>query len=200
MRNVLQENNYPLRLIENVITQTKAKYQNSNQANTSQNFDLEKIIAIPYYRNTSEKIKQILSKFDIKVVFRKGLTIRSILNKQDKPITEKSNLVYNINCNDCDAVYVGTTKRKLKQRINEHKLALHKDYIKSNVADHAKLFKHSINFDEPKIAYFENKNSARKFLESFEIEKMKCKNNNLTNDQQNSKTYIPSVYLPFIKD
>ena len=33
---------------------------------------------------------------------------------------ELSNVVYQINCKDCDYLYVGQTKRKLKTRLKEH--------------------------------------------------------------------------------
>ena len=33
---------------------------------------------------------------------------------------ELSNVVYQINCKDCDYSYVGQTKRKLKTRLKEH--------------------------------------------------------------------------------
>ena len=33
---------------------------------------------------------------------------------------ELANVVYQINCKDCDHSYVGQTKRKLKTRLKEH--------------------------------------------------------------------------------
>jgi predicted GIY-YIG superfamily endonuclease len=46
---------------------------------------------------------------------------------------ESHDLVYNINCNDCDANYSGNTKRKLEIRVKEHKSALNKSYVHSNI-------------------------------------------------------------------
>jgi len=34
---------------------------------------------------------------------------------------QETEVVYKINCNDCDKVYIGQTKRHLAMRINKHK-------------------------------------------------------------------------------
>ena len=51
---------------------------------------------------------------------------------------------------------MGTTKRKLKTRIGEHKKALNNPSIKSNIAEHAFKTKHNINWDKPKVTYSDN--------------------------------------------
>ena len=175
------------------------KYSNLQTDSNNSEFDMTKVIAIPYYRNISENIRKILGKHEIKVVFRKGTTIRSMLNNCKKPLLDKSGSVYKLSCNNCDAVYIGQTKRKLKFRVNEHKSALTRPrVVPSNVADHAIQHKHDIRFDSPEIAHIEKNNSARKFLESVVIEKCKNKNLTLMNDQENSNTSIPPVYLSLI--
>ena len=46
---------------------------------------------------------------------------RFIKTEKDKiKKDELSNVVYQINCKDCDYSYVGQTKRKLKTRLKEH--------------------------------------------------------------------------------
>ena len=70
--------------------------------------------------------------------------------------------------------------------------------MNSNVADHAFKYKHDINFDSPKIKYNEKNYRARKFLESWDIERHKKINKPLMNDQQNSKCLIPNIYLSLL--
>jgi len=41
-----------------------------------------------------------------------------VLKDQDH-ILSKNNVIYKISCNDCDASYVGQTKRQLKTRTQE---------------------------------------------------------------------------------
>ncbi len=60
---------------------------------------------------------------------------KSIGRKSSKTIFERNNVVYNLNCGDCDGVYTGETKRKLDIRIKEHKNAITKLYMTSHVAD-----------------------------------------------------------------
>ena len=49
-------------------------------------------------------------------------TLRKILShpKDCIPDDDKSNVMYKINCRDCDASYVGETGRALKTHVSEH--------------------------------------------------------------------------------
>ena len=197
IKSVLLENNYPSSLIHQVIQECKNK-NNSNHINIS-NFDISKVISIPHYRFLGENIKKTLSKFDIQCIFNRGLTLRNILNNSiNKVNSDKSHVVYTVDCNDCPAVYVGTTKLKLSTRLNEHRNALSSPNIISNIAEHSFQTKHSINFQNPRVTYKERRVGARRFLESFQIEKFKYEKRTLMNDQQNSLTIIPPIYLSLI--
>ena len=109
----------------------------------------------------------------------------------------------NVECNTCDAVYIGTTGRKLKDRLKNHQSAIKNTDVKSNIADHINNKDHDIihdvNFTQPKVTYSENNYSARMFLESWDIERSKTLNKKLMNDKQTSKTSIPPVYLSLLK-
>ncbi len=107
---------------------------------------MSNFIAIPYIKGVSEKIKYILKNHGLNTVFKKGKSVLAVLSKWDnKNLIDLHHVVYNVNCNECHSAYVGTTKRQLKNRISEHKRALNKCYIKSNVADHAFSTKHHID-------------------------------------------------------
>ncbi len=114
-----------------------------------------------------------------------------LTNYRTNELTENHNLVYNIHCNYCQAVYCGQTKRKLKTRINEHKYALTRNHIDSQVAEHAFQTKHDINWSKPKIKYHENNKRARIFLESYDIEKTKSQNIPVMNEMLNKEPGIP---------
>lgn len=60
-------------------------------------------------------------------------------------IGAKSNIVYKINCADCNASYVGQTGRLLNTRIREHK----KNHI--SVIANYKSLNHDFNWDEVEI-------------------------------------------------
>ena len=54
--------------------------------------------------------------------------------------------------------------------------------------------------DNPKISYVENNHSARRWLESYQIEKYKYQNKKLMNDQVNSKAFVQNEYLSLLCD
>ena len=47
----------------------------------------------------------------------------NVLSKLKSQISllNKSNVVYKLNCEDCEEFYIGQTTRRLKKRIQEHK-------------------------------------------------------------------------------
>ena len=70
------------------------------------------------------------------------------------PLNSKSNVVYQLNCNNCNDVYIGETKKKkkqLKERTNQHIDAVRKKNNLSLIFKHCQEFNHSFNFDAPKI-------------------------------------------------
>ena len=77
---------------------------------------------IPYVAGTSEPIKRALAKFGIRTTIKPYLMISNMFPKP-KDIIPKDRTrgpVYSIPCKDCDATYVGESKRQLKTRLGEH--------------------------------------------------------------------------------
>ena len=59
----------------------------------------------------------------------------------------KSGVVYQISCQDCEAQYVGQTGRHLGERLKEHQRATRKGYyLESGVAEHVVDSGHSIDW------------------------------------------------------
>ena len=79
-------------------------------------------ISIPYVQGVSEPIKKVLAQVDIEVALKPHRMLSSVFRKPKDRIleSEKSGLVYEIPCRDCDAIYVGETGRSLKTRKREH--------------------------------------------------------------------------------
>ena len=64
---------------------------------------------------------------------------------------KKTGVVYKINCRDCDASYVGQTKRLLKTRIEEHKKHISRNSTqKSVITDHC-LNNHEFDWENIEI-------------------------------------------------
>ena len=103
-------------------------------------------ILIPYIQGVSEAVTRILSDIDVQVYMKPFRTLRRILShlKDCVPDDDKSNIV---NCCDCDASYVGETKRALKTRVSEHRRAVEKmDFLGSTLAQHAWEHDHHIDW------------------------------------------------------
>ena len=44
--------------------------------------------------------------------------------KDPLPLDSKSNVVYQLSCDSCPSVYIGETKKKVKERVNQHHAAV----------------------------------------------------------------------------
>jgi hypothetical protein len=79
-------------------------------------------IGIPYYGSLTENLKRKLKKYNVNVGFKNPGKICDILGStKDKngDVSKKSG-VYLLECDDCDAKYVGLTKRRIGTRKAEH--------------------------------------------------------------------------------
>ena len=63
-------------------------------------------------------------------------------HKDRTTVDSSNNVVYKICCKDCDASYVGQTKRQLKTRLNEHV----KNSI-SNTSKHTVITEHTLEYN-----------------------------------------------------
>ena len=80
-------------------------------------------INLLYVEGTSEKLWRILRSHKIRSTFYIEMTLRIPLCKpKDRVATEnKNNIVYEIDCGNCQAVYFGESKWSLKSCSDEHK-------------------------------------------------------------------------------
>ena len=90
---------------------------------------LQKYVVLPYFGIKSEDLKKelvsMLSKFytymDLRVILTNKNTIGSLFRFKDKvPMACRSSVVYIFSCASCDASYIGSTKRSLHCRVEQH--------------------------------------------------------------------------------
>ena len=104
LREILHMNNYPYPLINKAFEETINSIENKNENVDKPNeFDINKAIVMPYYQGLSEHIRRILSEHDIRVVFRKGFTLMNSISPKLICKLDKSDVVYSINCMDCNS-------------------------------------------------------------------------------------------------
>ena len=97
--------------------------QQLTQARDIQEEEIRISINLPHVEGTSEKLRRILICHKIRSMFYTEMTLRKLLCKPtDRVATEdKNNIVYEIDCKNCQVVYFGESKRSLKSRLDEHK-------------------------------------------------------------------------------
>ena len=114
IRNTLRLNKFP----------TRTTFLTSSRQQ-SQNTQYNHFASIPYIQITLEKVRRILNEAEVKVAVRPVRTTGQILPSKDpQNPEEKICVVYQVPCSDCNFVYIGQTKRDLKSRLAEHKLAI----------------------------------------------------------------------------
>jgi len=59
---------------------------------------------------------------------------------------DAAGVIYRLDCNDCDAVYVGETGRQVKDRMREHQSDILKSKPVSKVYRHVNASGHSFDF------------------------------------------------------
>jgi len=116
--------------------------------------DQKQFFIIPYIHNISETTAALINKSSFTVGYRCLNKIDNII-KVHKDHTEhncKNNIVYKIHCKNCDASYVGQTKRQLKTRAKEHFNNIKLDESRHSViTQHILNYNHSFNWQDIKI-------------------------------------------------
>jgi len=151
---ILLQNGYPLQMIFSTINNRIRKFIiigiNERDKNVaSDNTPTRKFFTVPYLKGISEYFINIIKKY----YFNLAYTLKNSLQKYIKTGKDKLNpdsccdVAYKINCHDCEASYVGQTKRSLKTRVKEHVL----DIIISSrslsvISDYRLAFNHDFNW------------------------------------------------------
>jgi len=120
--------------------------------------------------------------------------------KDKNNVEECRGVVYRVDCNDCDASYVGQTGRQLGTRMKEHKVNIKLDPSRNSViSEHILQFDHlnrwSFKWNNVKI--LDNEHNFYKRLTS-EIIHIKDQKNGI-NSQKDSESFN-SVYTDILSE
>jgi len=152
-------------------------------------------LTVPYIPRHMEKFRRF-NKNDIRVSFHSPNKMGKYIKVQKDicPHTSKSNVLYKISCNNCDASYVGQTGRQLKIRITEYRNHIrHKTSVRSVITEHKLQCNHDFQWDNIKILDEEPCYRKRLISEMFYIKKQKNSLNLQTNTEGLHKAYLPIV-------
>ena len=147
---------------------------------------------LPYISGLTEPLTRLLRNHEIRVVNKPFKTLQQQFPspKYRQPSDFQCDVVYKIPCKDCSWNYIEETGRCFQTRKKEHQRNL-KNYSKgSNVANHAWLNNHSIDFDNA-CAIDKGNYRVRKALESWHTAK--------TVDADNNSKPLPKQYSIFLQ-
>jgi predicted GIY-YIG superfamily endonuclease/uncharacterized protein (UPF0335 family) len=188
MKQDLQRNGYPEKLIDKTI----ARKKNQQRQTHSQTDESSGYLTIPYVKGVSEKIRRIAKRYSVKTAFKSTKTLRSLLTKtKPENADPKKECVYQVQC-ECGSSYIGETKRPLEVRIKEHfKCTQLGDTAKSGIAEHVWTNQHRMKWSDAKVLHKEEHWLKRKFIEAAYI----TQNNHVFS---NPSIDIPNIWKPVL--
>ena len=139
--------------------------QEQTQATDIQDEEIRMSINLPYVEGTIEKLRHIPRSHKIRSSFYSENTLCKLLCKRnDRASTKyKNNIVYEIDCSNCEAVYFGKSKRSLKSRSEEDKRsAKNCDCDQNEIAKQCWEADHNFSLDQKKVVDRENRLIPRK--------------------------------------
>ena len=156
-----QDNGYP----RNFIRRCLRRQHRINNPRTNEN----RRVSIPYIKNIAEMTARILQQYGLSVAYKPINTLRHTLSrtKPNRNPMDKTNVIYQISCRDCEKQYVGQTGRRLSTRLHEHQLAIRRHDPSSLISIHEDAEGHHFNLDEVKILARANNRRKREFMEAW---------------------------------
>lgn len=136
--NAAKLNGYSQQFVNNIVAKHQRQRQTRQRTTLHPLNVRSRIISLPFYPKVTNKLSNILHKYNIQVVTRNNNTLRNELcNYKDKQMPLTTSGIYEVSCRDCDSKYRGQTRRAIQDRAKEHHSAtLHRQDWKSSVAVH----------------------------------------------------------------
>jgi hypothetical protein len=172
----LLKNSYPINLIFEKVRK-RLKFLTTNRRNNGVEIEdngetNKKIIVLPYIHNVSEMVTSAFNKKEVMIGYRVLNKLTGFIkrHKDETTVDSSNNVVYKICCKDCDASYVGQTKRQLKTRLNEHIKNSSLNTLKHTViTEHTLEYNHTFDWQNKKILDFETNYYKRLISEMIHI-------------------------------
>ncbi|XP_071579118.1 uncharacterized protein [Temnothorax nylanderi] len=196
---ILLNNCYPLEFIYGILRE-RLKFLFNRDSNTNVRRNEEEaasFFTLPYIPTITEKFKNAIRELNVRLSYNSLNKMRTFIKaqKDSLPRSNKCNVVYKINCNDCDASYVGQTSRQLQTRIREHR-----NHINWNTPNHSVITEHRVecnhDFDWKNVEILDHESYYYKRSVSEMIcIKRQAKGLNLQTDAEG----LPDTYLSVIE-
>lgn len=171
--NIAKLNGYSPDMVMNILKKKKVKLNRTNITTLVSDKPPLKYIGITYDPILTKGLDSIFKKVNLIKAFKNDNSISKFLGnpKDSTPILEKSG-IYQINCDTCDKLYIGQTRRQIMTRWKEH--FSHIKFCrpeKSSVADHILETNHNISIKNLSLLKTVNNKHYLDSLESIYIAK-----------------------------
>lgn len=174
IKEIARVNGYDDKLIDDLIVKHTRKKKNDNLTTLlSQNRSLSEKnirVALSYVPEITGKIKNIFHSYKMDIVHTNQNKLSNLLGTtKDKTADLQKSGIYKIECGDCDEIYIGQTKRKIEQRIKEHKYSIRCNHAYSSA--YAAHVLENNHFSECSVSLVHTINDYRQLdaYESYEI-------------------------------
>jgi len=136
----------------------------------------KKWLTIPFIQSISGKFKHVIKDVEAEILFYSTNKLGTIIkgHKDNLPTSSQINVVYKLNCKDCNAFYVRQTSRLLKTRIAEHKNLINRSTtLHSVITDHRINLSHEFDWENVEILDRERYLTKRLVFEMLHIKRQK---------------------------
>jgi len=180
---ILMDNGYPIDLIFSTIKRRLSfridqyKPDNRNLVNNTHISQRTPYFTIPYISSIAKKFILYFKNISFcKLAFTCYNKLNKFIKVYKDPLSPASrpNVVYKISCHDCEASYVGQTKRMLNTRISEHRSHIKRDSPQTSViTDHRLNCNRKFDWDNVEVLDEETNYKKRLISEIIHIKKQK---------------------------
>ena len=148
---VLQMNGYPRNFLKRCLR--RKPFIGNHVSSQEQQPTKPKTALLPYIKNVSEITARLLIRQGVFVAHKPTTSLRHLLSrpKDHSAKGDIVNSVYQIDCRDCNACYVGQSGRKLSTRIHEHRLAIRRHDHLSPILIHQDRFGREFDLESIKL-------------------------------------------------
>ena len=131
-------------------------------------------VGMPYVKSLSEQLQRVFRKHNIQLYHQPWNTLRQKLvhPKDQLDIEKKCDVIYHMECPDCNLTYVGETCRSFGQRFKEHS-KIKGNYLTA-IGEHCAKTKHKMSIESCKILDSADQFHSRKVKEALFIKRVEA--------------------------
>lgn len=197
IQQILTDNSFPKNLIKTLIENVRNQIRNKIQKTKHASDEDKHFYSVRYIPGLTDNrnIKTTIQSKNICYAYKPNQTLSTIFTNVKTPIDKQQqcNIVYEIQCNggndqNCDLIYIGTTKRTLETRVGEHMVDINKRKDSTALSQHINQTGHTADFENVKILDKETMEKKRMTIESLRIQQQIRRTMNHKEDTDNINT------------